>query len=62
MKCVDCPHYHKLYEPLKSKGAMFDFGRAKCDKYDLIVDFAHEGKLKKLKCVEHQGTKGGEVK
>lgn len=52
MKCLDCPHFKIQYEPIgKISTGIWDFGRAKCNKYDLIVEFADHRKLKKLKCV-----------
>jgi len=50
MLCKDCPHFHILYPSLKG----VDFGRAKCDKHDLIVDFLGKRKFKWLSCVENE--------
>ena len=52
MKCWECEHFKIQYEPLRSGSGIWDFGRAKCMKHDLIVDFPNHGKLKKLECVE----------
>ena len=52
MKCLDCPHFEIQYEPLKSISGVLDFGRAKCSKFNLIVDFTNHRKLKKLECKE----------
>lgn len=53
MKCWDCPHFKIQYEPIgKIKTGIWDFGRAKCNKHDLIVNFPDHRKLKKLQCVE----------
>ena len=52
MKCWDCPHFKIQYEPIRANGGgCWDLGRAKCNKYDLIVDFPDHRKLKKLQCV-----------
>ena len=51
-KCWECPHFKILYEPLHGIGELYDSGRAKCKKHDLIVDFLDHRKLKKLECVE----------
>ena len=51
-KCWECPHLKIQYEPLRGIGGVWDFGRAKCEKHDLIVDFPDRRKLKKLECVE----------
>lgn len=48
MTCDKCKYFHILYEPLRSGGVLWDFGRAKCEKNDLIVDFANHGKFKRL--------------
>lgn len=48
MLCKDCPHFHIDYPPIKG----VDFGRASCDKYDLITDFLDKRKFKTLECVE----------
>ena len=42
MKCIDCPHFH----------IVGDLGMARCDKLNLVIDFADFGKLKTLECVE----------
>lgn len=53
MKCWDCPDFKILYAPIKVKGGgVWDFGKAKCTKHDLVVYFPNQGKLKKLQCVE----------
>ena len=54
MKCVDCTHFRILYDPIGKATDIWDFGRAKCKKYDLIVDFASKRKLNKLECWEEQ--------
>lgn len=54
MKCWDCEHFKIQYEPLKGLSGIWDFGRAKCSKHDLIVDFPDHRKLKKLVCVEEE--------
>ena len=51
MLCKDCPHFHIDYPPIKN----IDFGRASCDKYDLITDFIDMKKFETLKCVEEEG-------
>lgn len=50
--CYKCAQFKILYEPIKSGGDIWDFGRAKCLKHDLIVDFPDHRKLKKLVCIE----------
>lgn len=52
MKCLDCPYFKIQYEPIgKISTGIWDFGRAECNKYDLIVEFPDHRKLKKLQCV-----------
>lgn len=48
MTCDKCKHFKVLYEPLRTKGELWDMGRAKCNKHDLITDFANHGKFKRL--------------
>lgn len=55
MLCKDCPHFHIDYPPLKG----LDWGRASCDKYNLITDFLDKRKFKMLKCVEEEGDPDG---
>ena len=52
MKCKDCPHFKILYDPIGKAMEIWDFGKAKCEKHDLYVDFASKRKLNKLECVE----------
>ena len=52
MKCKDCPHFKTICNPIKHGTEIWDFGRAKCEKHDMIVDFANKRKLNKLECVE----------
>ena len=56
MLCKDCPYFHIDYMPLKSGGLCWDLGRAHCDKYRLVVDFADMRKINRLECVEDEGT------
>ena len=52
MKCIECPHFIIIYEPIKADNGYWDLGRAICRKHDLVTDFSHHGKLKRLECVE----------
>ena len=52
MKCWDCPHFKIKYEPYKVGHTIWDLGQAKCEKHDLVVDFASHRYLKTLECVE----------
>ena len=59
MKCWECKHFEIQYKPIgKISTGIWDFGRAKCTKYDLIVDFPDNRKLKKLECIEEQKQEG----
>ena len=51
MKCKDCEYFHIIQEPLRGTGGLFDCGRAKCDKYNLCIDFTNHRKLSNLVCV-----------
>lgn len=53
-KCRDCPYFHIEYMPLKSGGLCWDSGRARCDKYNLVVDFISSRQLDKLTCKKVQ--------
>lgn len=53
MTCDKCKYFHILYEPLRSGGTLWDLGRAKCEKNDLIVDFANHGRFKRLSTCEN---------
>ena len=52
MRCKDCPHFKIMYNPIKHGTEIWDMGKAKCEKHDLIVDFINKRKLNKLECVE----------
>ena len=54
MKCVDCPHFKILYDPIGKGTEIWDYGKAKCKKHDLYVDFPSKRKLNKLECWEEQ--------
>ena len=55
MKCLDCPHFHIVQEPIQaSGGGYWDLGMARCDKLSLVVDFASHRKLKRLECEEEK--------
>ena len=64
MTCENCEHFKILYEPLRTKGTLWDLGRAVCQKHNLVTDFFNHGKFKKLKCPDNFGAdmKGEEVK
>jgi len=55
MLCKDCQYFKILYEPIRTTGVLWDLGRAKCEKHNLITDFANHGKFKRLECVEMRG-------
>lgn len=59
MKCIDCPHFKILYGPLGKGPDIWDFGRAKCEKYDAYVDFASKRKLNKMECIQKSVIWGG---
>ena len=52
MTCDKCKYFEVLYEPLRTKGELWDMGRAKCDRRNLITDFANHGKFKRLDTCE----------
>lgn len=58
MKCMDCPHFKVVSEPIKAgKGMYWDLGLAKCEKLDLVSNFMNHGQLKKLECAEEKACR-----
>lgn len=53
ISCSECKHFKVTQEPLKGTGGLIDLGQARCEKHDLITDFAHKGKFKHLKPCEY---------
>ena len=47
MNCKDCEHFKIINEPFG-----YEWGQAKCTKYDISVDFKNNGQLKDLTCVD----------
>lgn len=52
MTCDKCKYFKILYEPLRTKGIIWDWGRVECVKHNLITDFANHGKFKQLDTCE----------
>lgn len=50
MNCIECENFKILYPPM----GLYDSGRARCEKYDLIVDYLSKQKLNRLTCVEQK--------
>lgn len=57
MKCTECPHFRIAQRPIHSNGDIVDTGLARCEKYDLVVDFFSERKLNRLTCVDEKEKK-----
>ena len=57
MKCVDCPDFRIICEPVKADKGYWDLGRAECKKHDLVTDFANRRKLNRLECVDGKPPK-----
>ena len=55
MTCDKCEHFKILYEPLRTKGELWDLGRAICEKHNLVTDFSNHGKFKRLECPDIDG-------
>lgn len=51
-KCVNCPHFRIIYEPLGSARNAWDFGMAECKKHGRQCDFFNRKDLDKLRCME----------
>ena len=49
--CKDCPSFKIIMNPVRVGGELMELGQARCEKYDMIVDFADHRKLNKLECV-----------
>ena len=62
MTCDKCKYFKILYEPLRTKGELWDMGRANCDKHNLTVDFANYRKIKRLDACENYEQQGSESK
>ena len=55
MTCDKCKHFKVLSEPLRTKGKLWDLGRAICNKHDLIIDFVDHRQFKRLDtCKEYE--------
>ena len=61
MTCDKCKYFKILYEPLRTKGELWDMGRAECDKHNLITDFANHSKFKRLDTCENFEPQESEV-
>lgn len=48
MTCDKCKYFKILCEPLRTTGELWDMGKAKCEKHNLITDFANHRKFKQL--------------
>lgn len=61
MTCDKCKHFKILNEPLRTRGELWDTGTVRCDKHNLIADFANHGKFKRLDTCEDFESKESEV-
>ena len=60
--CKDCKHFHIQCEPYKVGGQIWDFGLARCEKYNLVTEFISHKKFETLSCKDdfsgqHDGLK-----
>ena len=62
MTCDKCEHFKVLYEPLRTKGELWDMGKAECAKHNLETDFSTHGKFKRLSTCEDFEPKKKEAK
>lgn len=51
MMCKDCKDFRIVAEPIRDDGGVWDLGMARCEKYNMVVDFTDHRKLNKLECV-----------
>ena len=63
ISCTECKYFKVTQEPLRGMGGLIDLGQARCEKHDLIKDFAHHGQFKNLKpCEYYEDFKEGNKK
>jgi len=62
MTCDKCEHFKVLYEPLRTKGELWDMGKAECGKHNLETNFSTHGKFKRLSICEDFEPKEKEVR
>ena len=63
ISCSECRYFKVTQQPLRGTGGLIDLGQARCEKHDLITDFAHKGKFKHLKpCEYYEDFKEGDKK
>lgn len=61
ISCSECKYFKVTQEPLRGTGGLIDLGQARCEKHDLIKDFAHHGQFKNLKpCEYYEDFKEGD--
>lgn len=61
ISCTECKYFKITQEPLRDMGGLIDLGQARCEKHDLIKDFAHHGQFKNLKpCEYYEDFKEGD--
>lgn len=61
ISCTECKYFKITQEPLRGMGGLIDLGQARCEKHDLIKDFAHHGQFKNLKpCEYYEDFKEGD--
>ena len=60
MTCDECKYFRILYEPLRTKGELWDMGRAECRQNGFVTDFANHGKFKRLDTCEYFEKKENE--
>ena len=53
ISCSECKYFKVTQEPLRGTGGLIDLGQARCEKHDLITNFANKGKFKHLKPCEY---------
>lgn len=58
MKCKDCKDFCIVAEPIRDDVGVWDLGMARCEKYNMVVDFIDHRKLNKLECVRGEQDDG----
>ena len=52
MRCRECAHFKILYKPYG-----YEWGTAKCEKYNLYADYKNKQKLDRLTCEQARAVK-----
>ena len=51
--CNDCQYFKIIINPVRADGELFELGQARCEKYNMVVDYTNNRKLNNLECVRY---------